>query len=165
MTRMRRTLAIGMTCLLLTVAVYARGRQDKTPSRAQLLTVGRITKIDSKKRVLTVRSENESSSSNSSGQPQGSRRRGGRVGAGRRRDGGGFPGGGPFPGGNGGRPGSTSKDQGKEFKVVVTDKTAIKEGESSISFLNLNVGDHITIQGLPKGSGPDLEASEIKLNH
>ena len=42
---------------------------------------------------------------------------------------------------------------------------AIKEGENSISFLNLNVGDHITIKGLPKGGGSDLEASEITLNH
>jgi len=48
----------------------------------------------------------------------------------------------------------------------VTDKTVLKDGESRLSFLNLNVGDHIQILGLPKGSGDDLEATEISLtNH
>jgi len=173
----KRTLTIIVICLFLqTAAVYARSQedktatpQDKTANRAQLLTTARITKIDTKKKILTARTENDHSSSSSipAGEPQGSGRRSGRGGAGRRRNGGGFPGGGiPFPGGGGGgRPSSTPKDQGKEFKVVVSDTTAIKEGENSISFLNLNVGDHITIKGLPKGGGSDLEASEITLNH
>jgi len=168
----KRTLTIVVICLFLqTAAVYSRSQEDKTASqqdktanRAQLLTTARITKIDTKKRVLTARTENDHSSSSSipAGEPQGSGRRSGRGGARRRRNGGGFP----FPGGGGGgRPSSTPKDQGKEFKVVVSDTTAIKEGENSISFLNLNVGDHITIKGLPKGGGSDLEASEITLNH
>jgi hypothetical protein len=167
MTRMRRILTIGFaSSFLLAAGAYAQKAQDDTAKRAQLLTTGRITKIDTKKKILKVRTENDHSSTAPSQQPQGTGRRGRIGGGGRRgagRNGGGFPGGSPFPGGGGGRPTSQPRDQGKEFKVVVTDKTAIKEGEGSISFLNLNVGDHISIQGLPKGSGDDMEASQITL--
>ncbi len=69
----------------------------------------------------------------------------------------------PFPGRSGGRraPTSSSKDQGKPFKVTITDETAIKDGENTISFGLLRVGDRISIQGLPKGSGADLKATQI----
>ena len=81
----------------------------------------------------------------------------------------GFPGGVGFPtpgGGGDGRPSSIPRNQGKEFKVTVTDKTILKDGENRLSFLNLNVGDRIQILGLPKGNGDDLEATEISLtNH
>lgn len=159
--RMKGTVAILLAYLLLPLtAAHAQNEQDKTTGGAQRLTTGRITKIDTKKRTLKVRTQADNPTSSTPRQPQGSGRRGGR-----RRSGGiPFPG----PGGTGGgrQPTSTTKDQGKEFKVTVTDKTVFKDRENSISFLNLNVGDRILIQGFPKGSGDDLEATQITItNH
>jgi len=79
----------------------------------------------------------------------------------------GFPGGGRFPQPGGGRrtPPPAAKDQGKEFKVYVKDDTGINDADKRLSFSNLVVGDRITIQGLPKGKGDDLDASKITVNH
>jgi hypothetical protein len=158
---MGRTLAIVFPCLFLgATAAYAQTGNSKTTDRAQLLTTGRITKIDTKKRTLKVRTVAEATNTS---RPQSSGRRGGsgRGGSGRRSGGIGFP----IPGGGGRGPSTSPKDQGKEFKVIVTDKTAIKNGAESFSFLNLNVGDRISILGLPKGKGDDLEATEITLTN
>ena len=54
---------------------------------------------------------------------------------------------------------STTKDQGKEFKLYVSDGTAISDADKRLSFSNLVVGDPITIQGLPKGKGADMGAA------
>jgi hypothetical protein len=140
-------------------------------NNAQLLTNGRITKIDAKKMILTVRTEADHASEQPARRDPSREPRtgGGGYPRGRRRGGGvGFPGGGRFPGprdGGGQRPDSTSRDQGKQFKVYVKDDTAISDVDKRLSFSNLVVGDRITIQGLPKGKGDDLEASKITLNH
>src|SRR5436309_11987040 len=119
--RMKGTVAILLAYLLPPLtAAHAQNEQDKTTGGAQRLTTGRITKIDTKKRTLKVRTQADNPTSSTPRQPQGSGRRGGR-----RRSGGIlFPG----PGGTGGgrQPTSTTKDQGKEFKVTVTDKTVFK---------------------------------------
>ena len=166
---MKRTLGIVVFLICLAVpGITAQSPPEKPAGRAELLTAGRITKIDNKKMTLTVRTESEGVTSPRN-PPPGGRTGGGRY-PGRRRGGGGvgFPGGGRFPepGGGGGRaPEPTAKDQGKEFKVYVKDDTAISDTDKRLSFLNLVVGDRITIQGLPKGKGADLEASKITLNH
>jgi hypothetical protein len=162
---MNRALAIVASCLSLAVLpVTAQNPPDKPTGRAELLTTGRITKIDNKKMTLTVRTESEGvASPRNSPEP----RTGGNYPGRRRRGGGGFPGGGRFPepGGGGRRPpNSTTKDQGKEFKVYVKDDTGISDADRRLAFSNLVVGDHITIQGLPKGKGADLEASKITLH-
>ena len=174
---MRRSLTAFAAVFLLTLtAAYAQNQQDKDTDKAQRLTTGRITNIDTKKRILKVRTATGNSES-IPGEPQDPDRRrrndggfpgtGGRSGrTGGRRGGIGFPGGVGFPtpgGGGDGRPRSTPRNEGTEFKVTVTDKTVLKDGENRLSFLNLNVGDHIQILGLPKGSGDDLEATEISL--
>jgi hypothetical protein len=173
---MKRTIAVAASWLFLaTPAFAAQNPPDKTTqSHAELLTNGRITKIDNKKLILTVRNEAEGSAERrnpspdpgSGGRYPGRRRQGG-VGfpGGRFPGGGGYPGGG-YPGGGGRRaPAPAQKDQGKEFKVYVKDDTAINDSDKRLSFSNLVVGDRITIQGLPKGKGDDLEASKITLNH
>jgi hypothetical protein len=173
---MKRTIAVAASWLFLaTPAFAAQNPPDKTQSHAELLTSGRITKIDNKKMILTVRNEAEGTAERRSPPPAdpgtgggypGGRRRGG-VGfpGGRFPGGGGYPGGG-YPGGGGRRaPAPAQKDQGKEFKVYVKDDTAISDSDKRLSFSNLVVGDRITIQGLPKGKGDDLEASKITLNH
>jgi hypothetical protein len=136
--------------LFLTVAP-AQAAPDA--QKAQRLEAGRITKIDTKKRILTVRSEVDIPQSGAQRSQDSGRRGGVRVG-----------GGGGRGGRSGGsRPTSTSTPQGKEFKAVVSEKTTLKEGDNNISFLNLNVGDRITVQGLPKGSSNDLDATQILL--
>jgi hypothetical protein len=164
---MKRVLGIVASCLCLAVpGLAAQNPPDKQASRAELLTNGRITKIDNKKMTLTVR--NEAEGVRSPRDPQREPRTGGGGYPGRRPRGGvGFPGGGRFPEPGGGRrpPESTTKGQGKEFKVYVRDDTAISDADKRLSFSNLVVGDRITIQGLPKGKGADLEASKITLNH
>ena len=83
------------------------------------------------------------------------------MGGGRRRGGTGYP----YPGGGGGgRPSPTVKNQGKEFKVIVTDQTAIKDNVTAIGFDLLRIGDRISIQGLPKGKGDDLQATQITVS-
>jgi len=184
---MKRTIALAASWLFLATTPFSAQNAPDKPSanRAELLTNGRITKIDSKKMVLTVRTEAEGSTERRNSPPQepgagrypgGGRRRGGVgfPGGGRYPGGGGYPGGG-YPGGGypgGGDPGGgrrapapASNDQGKEFKVYVKDDTAINDADKRLSLSNLVIGDRITIQGLPKGKGDDLEASKITLNH
>jgi hypothetical protein len=143
---MRILLSTALASLLLTgFAAYSQSGQST--EGAQRVTNGHITKIDAKKMTLTVRS-------GSAPQPQTPSRQGNRGGMGRRRN------------GRGGRmPPSTPKDTGTEFKVVVTDKTTLKDDVTTIGFSLLRVGDEITIQGLPRGSGADLDATQITVNH
>ena len=156
---MRRSLATALVFLFMTFPAIAEkeGPQatdtSKPTDQAQLLTTGRIAKIDLKKRVLTVRNSAEGEGSNPDGNPDG---------LGRRRPGIGFPGGVGFPRGPG-RPPLPQAAHGMEFKVFITDKTDIKNGKDQFSFSSLIVGDHIAIQGLPKGNGADLEATQISL--
>ena len=164
---MKRAFGIVAFCLGLAVpGITAQNPPDKPASRAELLTTGRITKIDNKKMTLTVRTESEGVTSPRYPQPEPRTGGGGYPGRGRR-GGVGFPGGGRFPEPGGGRrpPESTTKDQGKDFKVYVKDDTAISDADKRLTFSNLVIGDHITIQGLPKGKGADLEASKITLHH
>jgi len=170
---MKRTIAVAASWLFLATLAFTQNPPDKTQSHAELLTSGRITKIDNKKMTLTVRNEAEGSAERRNPPPDpgtqgrypGGRQRGG-VGfpGGRFPGGGGYPGGG-YPGGGRRAPAPTQRDQGKEFKVYVKDDTAISDSDRRLSFSNLVIGDRITIQGLPKGKGDDLEASKITLNH
>src|SRR5262249_52541115 len=153
---MKQRVWLIIACILITAA-GAYAQETKTPEDAQRLTTAQITKIDAKKKVLTVRSvpDNEPPAArtppNGGGRPGGGGRRGGRGGRG---------GNYPFPGGGGGgHPSGSSQNQGKEFKVTVTDKTTIKDSLNSISFGLLRVGDRITIHGLPKKGSSDLEAT------
>jgi len=157
-----RSTVLGVLAVCLCVSVVAYAQDTATKEDAQRLATGQITKIDAKKMLLTVRESAADDSATHDPSANGGRRGGGGMGGDRRgRRGGGT--GIPFPGGGGGRyPGSTPTSQGKEFKVTVTDKTAIKDSQSSMSFGMLRIGDRITIQGLPtKGNGPDLNATQI----
>ena len=170
---MKQRFSLIIVVLLLTaMASYGQNAQDTksdksttapttqsgTPEDAQRIATGQITKIDVKKRVLTVR-EGPVNQPENNGQNTTANRRGGMGGGGMgggRRRGGGYPG--------GGRPTSTAKPQGKEFKVIVTDQTAIKDHVTSIGFDLLRIGDRISIQGLPKGKGDDLQATQITVS-
>ena len=71
--RMKGTVAILLAYLLLPLtAAHAQNEQDKTTGGAQRLTTGRITKIDTKKRTLKVRTQADNPTSSTPRQPQGS---------------------------------------------------------------------------------------------
>jgi hypothetical protein len=172
----QRLLLIIAGFLVAVVATYPQNVQDtksdksaapsaqsgNTTEDAQRLATGQITKIDVKKKTLTVRegplNQPADNGQNTNANRRGGGMGGGGMGGGRRRGGVGFPGGG------GGRPTSTAKPQGKEFKVIVTDQTAIKDNVTTIGFDLLRVGDRISIQGLPKGKGDDLQATQITVS-
>jgi hypothetical protein len=171
---MKQRLSLIIAGLLLAaIATYAQNAQDTksdkskaapnaqstTSEDAQRIATGEITKIDVKKKILTVREAALNQPANNGQNPNANRRGGGMgggMGGGRRRGGAGYPG--------GSRPTSTAKPQGKEFKVTVTDQTAIKDNVTSIGFDLLRVGDRISIQGLPKGKGDDLQATQITVS-
>ena len=97
-----------------------------------------ITKIDTKRMTLSVKSD---LADGASIPRRGALPTGGRGGA------------------RGGYSGGTTEVHTKQFKVYVTKETALKEGGTTISFDSLKVGDHIAVTGSPKGN--DIEATQI----
>ena len=183
---MKQALAIIFGFLLFAIPGVAQSKndQDKKPdktttSKAQIVGTAEITKIDAKKKVIEVRNVVESSNSSptnddSTGPRTTPRQRGGGGypgggypgggypdGGGRRR--GGYPGGGYPGGGGGGYPGGRqpSSNQSREYKIYVTKDTVLKLEDQDMVFSDMHVGDRIIVQGTPKGSGSDLEATTI----
>jgi len=168
---MRHKLAIicGFVLVGLPAAAHPQSSPDKSTSKAQIVSIAEILKIDAKKKSLQVKDIVEAQDT----QPrQGTGRRtgggggrGGSGGGGRRGGGGGggntggirLPGGVGFPGGGTG--GGNGTNQAKEYKVFVTKDTVMKIAEQHIEFSDLHVGDRITISGTPKGH--DVEAVTI----
>ncbi len=167
-----RLITVFVLVTMIATAFAQSGQSPSTPKTtspedAERIETAEITKIDAKKKMLTVRTVVQNTNAPRSRQPQTSgqrRTRGGGGGGGRRGGGGtGFP----FPGGGGGGrgPAPSSKNQGKQFKVIVSDNTTIKDDVTTISFGLLRVGDHITVHGTPKkGSPDDLQATEITVS-
>jgi hypothetical protein len=116
--------------------------QDKSSGKSLVVSLGDVTKIDLKKRVLTLRSPfAQISSPTTSGQ-----------GGGRRGGGGGGRGSAGIGGRSIGRP---------EFNVYCTDKTTLKEGDQMITLEDIKVGNEVSVTGTSKGHGGDIEATEV----
>jgi hypothetical protein len=137
--------------LMLCISSFAR-------AESKYLTLGDISKIDTKNKSITVSDAisyeiAELGDLGSNRSPRGGGGGGGGVsvrgGGGRRGRGGG--GGAPVRGASAPIP--------MEFKVMVSSKTVIKEGENEIKFEDLKVGDRLQVFS-PKG-GTKLDASEI----
>lgn len=146
-----------LICGLFLTTAYAN-EQSKT----QVVGNAEITKIDAKKKSLQVREVATSTTAPRRGQGGGGGAGGGggRTGGGRR--GGGRRGGGVgFPGGGGGRRPGSSTNQPKEYKVFVTKDTVMQFAGVNIDFSSLHVGDRISVEGTPKGSKGDLEATTV----
>jgi hypothetical protein len=126
---------LAATCLALFCMQLSTLGQNST----QVMNVAEITKIDSKKMTLSVKSDLADGASISRG--------------------GGLP-----AGGRGGRGGNAGGGvvHTRQFKVYVTKETTLKEGGTIISFNSLKVGDHIAVTGTPKGG--DIEATQIAKN-
>jgi hypothetical protein len=151
---MNRLVILSAAILLSIASAFAQ-------NQVQVISTGKITKIDAKKMTLKVQSDPNQPDTTGTNQGAGGARRPGGGGGGipgvglpggGRRRGGGYPGGGP--GGTG-----TSQNQGREFKVSMAKEVIVKEGEATIPFSTLKMGDHIIITGNPKGN--DIEATTI----
>jgi hypothetical protein len=132
------TQKIVIACLALISVVPLTSGQNNT----RVMNVVEITKIDSKKMTLFVKSDLADGATFS--------RNGGSPSAGGR------------GGGRGGYPAGGTGVNTKQFKVYVTKETALKDGGTMISFGDLKVGDHIAVTGSPKGT--DIEATQIAKN-
>jgi hypothetical protein len=132
---------------------------DATESK--FLTIGEVSKIDVKNKSITI---NYATSYNieqiaNLGNDTGARG-GGPSGGGTARGGG--RGGRRGGGGGGAAPSATrgaSAPLPKKYKVMISSKTVIKEGEDEIKIDNLKVGD--TVQVFSMKGGTKLDASEI----
>src|ERR1700693_596401 len=122
------TQKIVIACLSLFLVVPLTFGQNN----AQFRNVVEITKIDSKKMTLSVKSDLADGATFSRG--------------------GGLPNSGGRGGGRGGYSSGGTAVNTKQFKVYVTKETALKDGGTMISFSDLKVGDHIAVTGGPKGS-------------
>ena len=146
---MKQTLTLICIAFLFSLPAAAQSKddRDKNADRAQIVGAGEILKIDSKKKTLQVRDLVPASQGSRSGS-SGTRRSGGGGGGGGRRGGGGGGGrggGGGFPGGRtgtGGVPypdGSGTNNQAKDYKVFVSNQTALKFAGVDIDFTQLHV--------------------------
>jgi hypothetical protein len=161
--------AVAVTCS----AAAPRSSAQATPeTAAKYLTIGDISKLDPKTKLITISdaiSYNIGELSNA-GDTTPSGRGGGRgqgggggvnvSGGGGRRGSGGRGGGGRGGYGGGATGGRTaSAPIPKEYKVAITAKTVFKEGENEIKFEDLKAGDNIQVFSAKGGS--KLEATEI----
>jgi hypothetical protein len=136
----------GIACLgLISMLSLSFGQSiNRDPQKSSpVMNVVEITKIDSKKTTLSVKSDLADGATFS--------RPGGVPGGGGRGGRGGYPGAGAGSGVN-----------TKQFKVYIKKETVLKEGATTISFDSLKVGDHIAVTGTPKGN--DIEATQIAKN-
>lgn len=160
----RSSLALSLWLSLLLFCGGAGIAQESTQSDGvQLVTVGEITRIDERQRSFDLKSELESDPDNGaggdwSGGIQGSVW----VGIGRGRStgvGGGRVGGRraepvePSLGGEG------QPEQIVTTKVSTTGRTVFKEGEKSIAFEDLRVGNTVTVKGAPQGK--NIRATQV----
>jgi len=162
---------IGLVAALLTGGIGFAGMvlaQRSSAPESKFLTIGDVSKIDVKKKFITIKdatsydiAQLSSSESNSAGS------RGGRGGggSGRSRAGNGRGGGGGRrgAGGEGGAvpsgPRVPSASIPTEFKVKVSATTPIRDGDNEIKIDDLKIGDRIQVISMKDGS--KLSASEI----
>jgi len=133
--------------------------QSETATESKFLTIGDISGIDLKGKSITISaatSYNIAQLSQGGGTPVPGGR-GGAGGAGRAAVRGGRRGGGARSAPSSGREASAPIPM--EYKVIVSSKTIIKDGDSQIKIDDLKVGDRLQVFSM-KG-GTKLDASEI----
>ena len=157
---MKRSIIIAAGLLLCVGVCFA---QDDVASGSKFLTIGDISKIDAKNKTMTI----SYATSYDIGQLRSAGVEGATPGgrAGGRGSGGGVGvrgGGGRRGGGGGGVPASgrtASAPIPMDYKVTVSSKTVLKEGEGPLNLDDFKVGDHVQVFSL-KG-GTKIEASEV----
>ena len=125
---------------------------DRDTDNVRLVTTGEILKIDSKKKTFEFKIILDAF-------PRNGRGYGGPVGGGR---GGRMGGRGPFPGRYpGGARGNVQYIPTLEVKVFTSEKTTLKAGSSGVDFSILRVGERVTVMGVHRGKGTDVDAIEV----
>jgi hypothetical protein len=148
---MNRILVFVTFVLLVTPPSVTAG--DRDTDNIRLVTTGEIIKIDSKKKTFEFKIILDAFPRNGRGYggPGGSRsgRMGGR---------GPFPG--RYPGGTRGR-GNVQYIPTLEVKVFTSEKTTLKAGSSGVDFSIFRVGERVTVTGVHRGKGTDIDAIEV----
>jgi hypothetical protein len=116
--------------------------QDQTNDNVRIVTSGVILKIDAKKKTFQFRITLDAF-------PRGF---GGSSGRGRN--------GGPFPRRSQG-PVNPQAVPVVEVKVYVSQKTALKSQGETFNFATFRVGDRVSVTGIHRGKGTDIDAIEI----
>jgi hypothetical protein len=123
--------------------------KDKDADNVRLVTTGEILKVDSKKKTFELRIVLDDFPRGFYGRGGG---RGGRMG-GRGR----FPG--PFPPPPNGR--GVQYVPVMDIKVFTSEKTSLKSGRNSTDFSIFKVGERVTVTGIHRGKGTDIDALEV----
>ena len=167
---MQRPLNLTAIMAAMFLATGAGFADTPIPPGAKVLTVGEISKLDTKNRSITLNDATtyDLAQLSKAGDTTAAGRGGGRS-AGVPQGGGG--GGGGRHGGGGGRGGgggsvptgrAASAPIPHEYKIVVSPKTVIKDGDSDIKLEDLHIGDSVQVFSV-KG-GTKVDATEIIRN-
>jgi len=162
---MQRPLNLTAIMAAMFLATGAGFAETPIPPGAKVLTVGEISKLDTKSRSITLNDATtyDLAQLSKAGDATVAGRGGGQSG--------GVPqGGGGRHGGGGGRGGGGSVPSGRgasapiphEYKIVVSPKTVIKDGDSDIKLEDLHMGDSVQVFSV-KG-GTKVDATEIIRN-
>jgi len=119
---------------------------DNDVDNTRLVTTGEILKIDSKKKTFEFRIVLDAFPRAGYGGPRGGR--GGR---------GPFPGRFPPPRGRG----NVQYVPVLDVKVFTSDKTSVKIGRNFTDFSIFKVGERVTVTGIHRGKGTDINAIEV----
>jgi hypothetical protein len=153
-----RTRFTASVLVIIASAGFLRS-QDRAPENVRIVATGEIRKVDQKNKTIQFKitlDKEQFGGFNRPGGAPGGQRPGGRGGGGGRRGGGPIGGRGPTRPSNAGQPDSI------EVKVFVTPNTVIRGDHEVFNFSNLKTGQHVSLTGVHKGTGNDIEALEIQ---
>lgn len=172
---MQRSMNLIAIMAAMSIAAQPFGfAQTPIPEGSKVLTIGEVEKVDPKSKSITL---NDATSYNigqlsnagdgrtpgrSGGGRSGATSGGGGGGGGRRGGGGGRGGGGRGGGGSVSTGRGASAPIPKEYKIVVSPKTVIKDGDTEIKFEDLHMGD--SVQVFSAKGGTKVDAAEIIRN-
>jgi len=169
---MRRPLNLTAIIAATFLATGAGFADTPIPPGAKVLTIGEISKLDTKSRSITLNDVTtyDLAQLGTAGGTAVTGRGGGGSGGVPGGGGGRHGGGGGRGGGGGGRGGGGSVPAGRgasasiphEYKIVVSTKTVIKDGDTDIKLEDLHTGDSVQVFSV-KG-GTKVDATEIIRN-
>lgn len=135
------SLILAMSGLLLAGQAKSQDK-DKTTGKPQVFESGSISKIDAKKRIITVHGVSFSFPGSTPGEPAG-----------------------PLDGrrGRGGDGRDSEENTIRDMRVFVYADTLIQLGATTLQFEALKEGEQVTIIGASKGKSGDIDALSISV--
>jgi hypothetical protein len=130
--------------------------QNSTTENVRIVATGEVRKVDAKNKTFQFKITLDRAQRGGFNRPGGNpgQRQPGRGGGGRR--------GGPIGGRAPSPPVSGGQSDSIEVKVFVSSNTEIRGDHEGFNFSNLKSGQHVSVTGIHKGSGNDVEALEIQ---